>query len=187
LLKDAAAFARTFLDREGRLYPETYRFAPDATPKELADRLVQMFDQNAAGVTRDQLVIASILEKEAKTKDDMMLVSGIIQKRLQLNMPLQIDAAVAYGWCLRNLRTLCEVTQAPVAAEIKIDGPYNTYTRKGLPAGPISNPGANALWAAQHPQTSDYLYYLSTRDGQQLIYAKTLAEHLNNRSKYLGL
>ena len=121
----------------------------------------------------------------------MALVSGIIQKRLQLKMPLQIDATVAYGWCLRrwlpmsNNRT-CDVTQAPIATELKVDGPYNTYARVGLPPAPISNPGLQALEAAAHPKTSSYLYYLSTRDGSQIIYAKTAAEQQANRAKYLG-
>jgi UPF0755 protein len=193
-------FARYYYQKEGTLFPDTYRFDRDiashsADPTTLA-RVITPFTDNfkekASGATKEQLIIASILEKEAKTADDMALVSGIIQKRMQLKMPLQIDATVAYGWCLRqwlpmsNNRT-CDVTQAPIATEIKVDGAYNTYTRLGLPAGAISNPGLQALAAAQHPKTSDYLYYLSTRDGSKIIYAKTLAEHLKNRSKYLGL
>jgi len=107
-------------------------------------------------------------------------------------MLLQIDATVAYGWCLRRWLPMsstanCDVTQAPIALEIKTDGPYNTYTRPGLPEGPIGNPGLQALEAAKHPKASDYLYYLSTRDGSDIIFSKTLDEHLKNRAKYLGL
>jgi UPF0755 protein len=185
-------FARYFFEKEGMLYPETYRFASGSSLADIEARMQTTYVKHATNVTRDQLIVASMLEKEAKTKDDMAIVSGIIQKRLQLQMPLQIDATVAYGWCLRRWLPMsssrnCDVTQAPIATEIKVDGAYNTYARKGLPAGPISNPGENALWAAAHPKTTDYLYYLSTRDGSKIIYAKTLAEHLKNRSKYLGL
>lgn len=192
LLKNPAAFARTYLAQEGRLYPETYRFASDSLPADITTRMQTTFTEHAKGVTPDQLIIASILEKEAKSNEDMALVSGIIARRLKIGMPLQIDATVSYGACkqkfqLQSSNALCDVTLIGIANALKVDGPYNTYTRKGLPVGPISNPGANALWAATHPQSSDYLFYLSTRDGSKLIYAKTLAEHLKNRSKYLGL
>jgi UPF0755 protein len=187
----SGSFARLQYQHEGTLFPETYRFAPKTSLAVIARRMTDTFQEKAARYTKQQLIIASILEKEAKTADDMALVSGIIQKRLQLKMPLQIDATVAYGWCLRrwlpmsNNRT-CDVTQAPIATELKVDGPYNTYARTGLPPAPISNPGLQALEAAAHPKASDYLYYLSTRDGSQIIYAKTAAQHQANRAKYLG-
>ncbi len=192
LVKEAAVFARSALANEGKLFPETYRFAPDTATADIVVRLMDTFASHVAGTTRDQLIIASMLEKEAKSREDMALVSGIIARRMALGMPLQIDATVAYGACVRifqlqSSNKLCDVTQIGVANELKIDGPYNTYTRKGLPADPIANPGDNALYAAAHPQASDYLYYLSTRDGSKIIYSKTLAEHLKNRAKYLGL
>src|SRR3989344_5035895 len=80
----------------------------------------------------------------------------------------------------------CDVTQVGVGKEIKIDSVYNTYTRAGLPPHPISNPGLISIKAALNPQ-GDYLYYLSTRDGSQIIFSKTGAEHIANRRKYLGL
>jgi len=142
------------------------------------------------------LIIASLLEKEAKNEEDMRLIAGILEKRLALGMMLQIDAAVAYGACLRNFQfsipnfqtaKYCDVSQVSVGAEIKIDGPYNTYTRVGLPPGPIANPGLKAIRAALDPLKSEYLYYLSTRDGSQVIFSKTASEHAANRRKYLGL
>lgn len=188
LVTRAGSFAAAYRGREGTLFPETYRFAKDATAADIAARMSAEFSERAGTYTDAQVIIASIIEKEAKESDDMALVSGIIAKRLSLGMPLQVDATVAYGWCLRTMRagTDCDVTQAPIATEIKVDGPYNTYTRKGLPAGPISNPGLASLEAAKKPKTSDYLYYLSTRDGSEVIYSKTLSEHLQNRKKYLG-
>ncbi len=190
-LTRAGTFARTWQGSEGKLFPETYRFRKDATVADIGQRMQEEFSARAGNYTEQEVIIASMLEKEAKTANDMALVAGIIQKRIAQNMPLQIDATVAYGWCLRrwlpssSLAT-CDVTQAPIATEVKVDGPYNTYARVSLPAGPISNPGLQALKAATHPQDSPYLYYLSTRDGSQLVYAKTLAEHLANRKRYLG-
>jgi peptidoglycan lytic transglycosylase G len=177
---------RQFLHKEGHLFPDTYRFAKDATLHDIVDKMEQTFAEKAATKSDIEIIFASMLEKEAKSADDMAMVAGIINKRMELGMPPQIDATVAYGWCVRLARPLCDVTQAPIITEIKVDGPYNTYTRRGLPRGPISNPGLKALNAAANPKKSDYLYYLSTRDGSKLIYSKTLSEHLKNRSKYLG-
>jgi len=120
------------------------------------------------------------------------LVAGIIRNRLARKMPLQIDATVAYGACLRrfivgNYKKDCDVSQIGVGAEIRIDSGYNSYMRLGLPVGPIANPGITAIQAVLNPQKSDYLYYLSTRDGSQMIFSKTAAEHAANRRKYLGI
>ena len=143
-------------------------------------------------VLRDTLTRASILEKEARSEEDMRLVAGIIRNRLAKKMPLQIDATVSYGACLRrfvagNFKKDCDVTQMPVGAEIRIDSEYNSYMRSGLPVGPIANPGITAIQAVLNPQSSDYFYYLSTRDGSQMIYSKTATEHAANRRKYLGI
>jgi UPF0755 protein len=188
LLTREGVFSAGYRTHEGRLFPETYRFDKAATPSDIVERMSREFASRASAYTNEHVIIASIIEKEAKEPADMALVSGVIAKRLSIGMPLQVDATVGYGWCLRTMRqgTNCDVTQAPIGTEIKVDGPYNTYTRKGLPVGPISNPGLASLEAAAHPKTSDYLYYLSTRDGSQVIYSKTLAEHLQNRQKYLG-
>ena len=181
------SFARTYDTNEGTLFPDTYRF--DALLAERAGEyanarvigavLRDAFDTKARAYTKLQIIIASMLEKEAKTADDMALVAGIMAEREKRGMALQIDATVAYGWCLARWsrssgsRILdsqgeselpmsssrnCDVTQAPIATEIKVDGPYNTYTRAGLPTGPISNPGLKALDAAAHPKASPYLY-----------------------------
>lgn len=188
LISRAGQFSRTVGTQEGKLFPETYRFAKDATVAQIAERMQKEFSERAGSQRFDEVIVASMLEKEAKSAEDMALVAGIIRERMRRGMPLQIDATVAYGWCLRTVgyAVACDVTQAPIATELKVDGPYNTYARTGLPKGPISNPGAQALTAAAHPKDSPYLYYLSTRDGSQLIYSKTLEEHLRNRLKYLG-
>lgn len=194
------SFARSYSASEGKLFPDTYRFSTSlaehageyANARVIGTVLRGAFDTKARGYSNTQIIIASMLEKEAKSADDMALVAGIIVERGRRGMLLQIDATAAYGWCLARWLPMssnrtCDVTQAPIASEIKVDGPYNTYTRIGLPKGPISSPGLKALEAAAHPKASPYLYYLSTHDGSQLIYSKTLSEHLANRRKYLGL
>lgn len=187
----SAGFAKSYYLREGHLFPDTYAFKKDAADAEIAALLEQTFTDKVGTITPRQLIIASLLEKEAKTETDMALVAGIIEKRISLGMALQVDATVTYGWCLgqsiaSGFKSPCDVTQAPLSGILKQDGAFNTYTRIGLPPRPISNPGLKAIYAATHPTASDYLYYLSTRDGQQIIYAKTGAEHLANRRKYLG-
>ena len=183
------SFALKYYSKEGHLFPDTYRFKKGSNIDDIADRMVANFDSKVGSVSNGSLIIASILEKEAKTEEDMRLVAGIIQKRLLLDMSLEIDATVVYGACARDsaYKKDCDVTFQSPAAEIKIDSPYNTYIRKDLPAGPISNPGLTAIKATLDPQSSDYLYYLSTRDGSEIIYARTSAGHAINRRKYLGL
>lgn len=183
--------SKNFRYKEGRLFPDTYRFKKETS----LDKIINKMEENyfIKGGTRSEevIIVASLLEKEAKTKEDMELIAGIIYKRLKLKMLLQIDASVGYGWCVKEsskpgFNGFCDVTQTPISSEIKIDGPYNTYARLGFPQGVISNPGLIALTAAQNPKSSDYLFYLSTRDGSRMIYSKTASEHLENRKKYLG-
>lgn len=200
-------FAKKYYKDEGQFFPDTYRFKKegetvDTIAEKMKNHLNLKFKEFSlifsSLVLRDTLTRASILEKEARTEEDMRLVAGIIRNRLTRKMPLQIDATVSYGACLRSLASgntrskasgykNCDVSQIPVGAEIRIDSPYNSYTRFGLPPGPIANPGIMAIRAVLNPTASDYLYYLSTRDGRQIIFSKTAAEHAANRRKYLGL
>lgn len=187
-LSGAAGVLPQLLETEGRLFPDTYRIDEGAGVAELLERMSQTFEQRAGQYTDEQVIVASMLEKEAKTAEDMALVAGIMYRRLEIGMPLQIDATVGYGWCLRTQGALgaCDVTQAPIRFELEVDGSYNTYARAGLPEGPISNPGLRALEAAANPKESEYLFYLSTRDGSDIIYSRTNKEHLQNRRKHLG-
>ena len=109
-------------------------------------------------------------------KQDMKTVSGILWKRLQLGMPLQVDATVVY---LTGKKT-GEVTYN----DLKIESPYNTYLHRGLPPGPIANPGLAALLAAIYPTESAYLYYLSKPTGET-VFSRTLDEHSEAKAKYL--
>ena len=107
-------------------------------------------------------------------------MAGIIINRLNLGMPLQVDASVQYAvgtskdwWPILSL------------ADLKINSPYNTYKFTGLPPTPIANPGLSSLKAAFNPAVTDYLYYIHDSTGQ-IHYAKTLAEHNANVAKYIG-
>lgn len=194
-------FSKKYQQQEGGFFPDTYRFdkkgeTVDTIAEKMKNHLNLKFKDLSlvfnSLVLRDTLTKASMLEKEARSESDMRLVAGVIENRLIKKMPLAIDATVAYGACLRksvaiNFKKDCDVSQIGVGVEIHIDSAYNSYLRFGLPPGPIANPGIQAIQATLNPQKSDYLYYLSTRDGSQLIFAKTASEHISNRKRYLGL
>lgn len=149
---------------EGFLFPDTYRFFPDATPKDVIDEQVKQFQLEAAdlgvtvgakalGVTPlDVVIVASIIEREAKFAKDRPRVAEVIYNRLKAGMRLQLDSTVAYA--------AGKVGQALEHSDYKSTNPYNTYTHEGLPPGPISNPGRAALLAAMHPTHAGYLYFV---------------------------
>lgn len=172
---------------EGYLFPDTYRFYTGTPAEQVSTRMLQNFDTKFSDDLRQEalrqhrtmfeiVTMASLIEKEAATDADRALVSGILWKRLQLGIPLQVDATVIF---------LTDRQTARVSyADIAIDSSYNTYRYKGLPKGPIANPGLSAIRAALYPKKSPYLYYLSTPDGRT-IFSKTLEEHNRAKAKYL--
>lgn len=174
------------LSLEGYLFPDTYKINRGATIEEIVRKMLDNFDQklapyrneiSGAGKTIFEIVTAaSLIEKEVKTKEDKEVVSGILWKRLKNNIPLQVDATISY---ITGKKT----TEISVE-ETKIDSPYNTYKYKGLPLGPICNPGLESILSAIYPKSSEYWYYLSTPEGVT-IFSKTLEEHNLAKSKYL--
>lgn len=163
---------------EGYLFPDTYRIYKNAGAGEVLSLMLRNFnakfgpdllaEARRQGKTPRQIVImASLVEKEVRGKRDRRIVAGILWKRLQAGMPLQVDAAVAYP---HNLR------RTPGAAELGAISPYNTYLRAGLPAGPIGNPGMEAILAALHPEASPYWYYFSGPDGKT-VFSTTFEKH----------
>lgn len=167
---------------EGYLFPETYFFFDDATADEVIDQLSSQFQKktknlNLNGKSLEEIIImASIIEKEALGDDDRKIISGILWKRLSINMPLQVDATFKY--------ILGKESRELTLDDLKIDSPYNTYTNRGLPPGPICNPGLKSIYAALEPTTSQYLYYLHANDGEP-YYAKTFEEHKRNKTLFL--
>lgn len=176
---------------EGYFFPDTYRFEKKETVEGIIKKMRANFESKVGKKeSRRQLIVASLLEKEVREPKDMALVAGIVYKRLELGMLLQIDAAVTYGACLEQIEKLdyygfCDVSQIGVANFLKDELPYNTYLYPGLPPGPISNPGQEAIKAALYPQASDYLFYLSAKTDGRTIFSRTAVEHERNRAKYL--
>jgi UPF0755 protein len=182
--------------KEGYLFPDTYLF-PKNTDVETIIRIFyenfqRKFNQQLAeqakrnlNLTQEQvLILASLVEREAKYDADRKKVASILIKRLKNDWPLQVDATVQYAlgyqpkektWWKKNL----------TAADLKIDSPYNTYKNPGLPPTPICNPGLSSIKAVvdADPNTQ-YWYYLSDKTGK-MHYAKTLEEHNRNIEKYL--
>lgn len=167
---------------EGKLFPDTYLIPKQMPVSGVHDLLRQTFDTRTASltITPQTLILASIVEREARHADDRPLVASVLLNRLNIGMKLDIDATVQYAlgksgnWWPKNLSL----------DDLKIKSPYNTYTNNGLPPAPISNPGLSAINAALHPAQTDYLYYLSDKTGT-IHYAKTLEEHNSNVAKYL--
>lgn len=175
------------VDVEGYLFPDTYRFFPDATAADVVDRLLHEFETRvvvaresdiaASGYTLHEVVtMASLLEREVRHPEDMAMVSDVIRKRLEDGMPLQLDATVNYATGKND--------PGVSLADTQVDSPYNTYKYPGLPIGPISNPGDVAFNAALNPQENPYYFYLTTPDGT-VVYARTNEEHIQNKARYL--
>ena len=120
--------------------------------------------------------MASLIEKEVSSFEDKKIVSGIFWKRIKTNTPLQSCASINYITGKNDRGALWQ--------DIEIDSPYNTYKYRGLPLGPISNPGLESILATIYPEESDYWYYLSTPSGKT-IFSKTFKEHSAAQGKYL--
>jgi UPF0755 protein len=186
-------FLNKYKTKEGYFFPDSYLiptyFNLDQTFEVINKNFNQKFSQAKENSTstlidEDNLILASLLEREGKSLESKQMVAGIIINRLNLGMPLQIDATVLYVRDSRNKLT-SKYWQLPITkTDLQIDSSFNTYKNQGLPPRPICNPGYNSLYAAFHPIKSDYIYYITGTDGK-MYYAKTLDEHNINISKYL--
>lgn len=175
-------------DLEGYLFPDTYEFFLDSTAavvqQKFQDNFYAQLKKMGIDVSEDNLrkiiIVASLLEKEIKGLREKRIASGILWRRLEREMPLQVDATICY---IKNKIESC----LPItASDKKIDSEYNTYLYGGLPPGPISNPGADSILAAARPVASSYWYYLSSDGGGETIFSETLDEHRQNIIKYLN-
>jgi UPF0755 protein len=176
---------------EGQLFPDTYLLPALATPSSVLSIFLKNFTKKTnldptLPADRQTLILASLVEREANTDSDRLLIAGILQKRLAANWPLQVDASVQYATstkaCMATPIEVCDWWQEIL--DTTYPSPYNTYLNPGLPPGSISNPGLASIRAAKEPQTSSYWYYLTAPDGQT-HYAATLEEHQQNIDKYL--
>lgn len=181
---DKSEFLKLAMKEEGYLFPDTYFVSATIKPGEIIKMMRDNFDQKISTINeiktflkplKDVVIMASILEGEALPQD-RRIVAGILWRRISLGMPLQVDSTFKYinGKDSYNL----------TLDDLKINSPYNTYLYKGLPPGPISNPGIDAIISAVTPITTKYLYFLTEKDGT-IHYAKTFEEHKKNRELYL--
>lgn len=168
---------------EGYLFPDTYRFFADSSASDIVQKLLQNFDQRTAALRAETaergrdfhelLTLASIVEAEVKTDADRSQVADIFRRRLGEGMALQADSTVHYA-------TAASGSVFTTAADRETDSPWNTYKQRGLPPGPIANPGLAAITAALKPEPNDYWYFLTEPDGT-VRYARTLEEHNANK------
>lgn len=186
--RESFAFLRALpSDRslEGYLFPDTYRIWEDQLPEGLIQKQLQEFERRfgkveipseSAPLTSldDVVILASIVEKEVHTDEDRRIVAGIFLARLREGMPLQSDATLGYFTGSRRSRANAD--------DLALDSRYNSYKYKGLPPGPICNPGESAIRAVLSPVPSKFRYFLTDNSGK-VWYAQTLREHAANRRR----
>lgn len=173
---------------EGYLFPDTYRIFKDATASDIIEKMLNNFSarlseeiiteiKNKNKTLPEIITMASIIEREVAIDKDRQIVSGILNKRLNIGMRLEVDSSINYITGKND--------PAAEYKDLEIDSPYNTYKYYGLPPAPICNPGLASIKAAINPMDSDYLFYLNRQDTKETIFSKTYDEHLRNKNKYL--
>ena len=173
---------------QGYYFPDTYKYYNNSSIEEVAAKMLDNFDLKLTDDLRGEIkkqnktifevvVLASIIEKEAGNSNDMKKVSSVFRNRLEIGKALESDATINYITNSGRAQSTYE--------DLKIDSPYNTYKYIGLPPGPISNPGIEAIKAAIYPERTDYFYFLTKKEGGEAIFSKTYQEHLKNKYKYL--
>lgn len=183
---DSTLFLELAKNKEGYLFPDTYTFFPWTKPEDAYKALAENFDKKIAPLQTDIqkskrsladiVIMASIIEKEAKGDTDRALIAGILWNRIDAGIALQVDAPFIY--------LLGKESKELTKTDLALKSPYNTYLHKGLPPTPINNPGLAAITAALHPEKSNYFYYLHDSRGT-IHYAKTFTEHKKNIQLYL--
>ena len=173
---------------EGYLFPDTYNFFEDASIDDIINRMLQNFDKKLSQEMRAEIkrqnksiheiiTMASIVEKEVQSEKDMKMVSGLFWNRIKNRQALESCATLAYILGVNKDIYTYEDTRTPSA--------YNTYINRGLPPGPIANPGVKAIEAAIYPENNNYNYFLTDPKTKNTIFSSTYEEHLSNRNKYL--
>lgn len=165
---------------EGFLMPETYFFDEQPTAAMLVERMLDHFVEEYAALTKaipgsDALdrhtivTVASLVEEEARVDHERPAIAAVVWNRLENGMPLQFDSTLQYALGAYGRRLL--------NADKEVDSPYNTYKYRGLPPGPISNPGVQSIRAAIQPAQVDYLFFVSNADGKTHTFSETAREH----------
>ncbi len=172
---------------EGFLFPSTYEIFKDSTEEVVIEKMLSQFEKiykidieptiEDSDLDLNQIItLASMVEREAVVDKERAIMAGVLYNRLEINMPLQIDATVQYALGERKERLLYK--------DLEIESPYNTYLYKGLPPGPISSPGENSIIATMNPSDSDYFFYVLKGDNTgEHTFTKTFNEHINAKPK----
>lgn len=172
---------------EGFLFPDTYFFKKNATVEEITNAMLANFVKKSLEIgllkSADEenqelyevVIMASIVEKEAKLKEERPLIASVFYNRLRKGMKLQSCATVEYLFEFKKPNLTLE--------DLKVDSPYNTYIHSGLPPTPICNPGSDSLKAALNPADTDYLYFVLADESGRHYFAETYSEFLKYKSK----
>ena len=173
-------------DKEGYLFPDTYFFSPSVTAQGVIRILRDTFDEKTMPLREeiertgrdfeDVLIMASIVEREARITEARRIIAGILWKRLDEDLLLQVDVTFA----IINGKTSFDLT----LEDLNIDSPFNTYKYRGLPPTPITNPGLAAIRATITPLETSYYYFLADKEGVT-HYSETFEEHKQNKIRYL--
>lgn len=169
---------------EGYLFPETYRVWSNSSTKDFIEMMLRQFGKvyseldwsigKQKNLSAHQLLtIASLIERESKVPAERPVIASVIYNRLERDMPLQIDATVQYA--------LPRWKKKLFIRDLQVDSPYNTYKHKGLPPGPICNPGKASIEAALKPANTNYLYYVLMDEQGNHAFSSTYDEFLRNK------
>lgn len=183
--------------REGHMFPDTYLFNKEVTAQDIASTLENTFDKRytqelqdqvkAKGLTPEQgVILASIVEREARSDGERQRVASILLKRIKIDMKMDADATVQYAKDSQKIKngTLTKFWEPITRADYQdVISPYNTYLNKGLPPGPICNPSLSSLKAVATATDTNYLYYYHDSAGRS-YYAETLDQHNENVANY---
>jgi UPF0755 protein len=178
---------------EGQLFPDTYLVPREITSAQILSLLKNTFATKVTSALSEELAdsqmslnevltLASLVQRESANDAEMSLVAQILMNRLDINMPLQVDATLQYIKGYKE--TEKSWWQTPLAEDKKLDSLYNTYKYPGLPPGPICNPGISAIQAVLKPTSTKALYYIHDKSGK-IHTADTLEDHNSNVNKYL--
>lgn len=183
---DREIFIEEATPLEGYLFPDTYFFLPNVQEAVIIDTMFHNFEIHIAEIEdeiaafgkplEDVVIMASLLEREEHRFRDRQMIAGVLWTRIEIDMPLQVDAAFLY--------ILGRTTFDLTLEDLNVDSPYNTYRYTGLPAGPIGSPSLSSIRAAVSPIEHDYLFYLADRSGTT-HYSETYEEHLRKKRLYL--